>query len=66
LNAAYSLSCVLRRKKSVAAVLPPPRMPRTSSSVISRIASPKMLEACGAAASAARFMLRMNSSTCFW
>jgi hypothetical protein len=41
-------------------------MPRASSSVISRIASPKIFAACGTAASAARFMLSTNSSTCRW
>lgn len=57
---------MVRRKNSVAALSPPERMPRTSSTLMARMASPKIFAAWGAAASAARFMLSTKSSTCFW
>ena len=57
-----SFASVLRRKKSVAEVWPPVRMPRASSSVISFTAPTSRALASGTAASAARFIDRISSS----
>ena len=63
-NAVVSCGVVFARKKSVAAVSPPFRILRASSKLILPIASRKICLACGAALSAARFMLSTNSSIC--
>jgi hypothetical protein len=62
-NAVVSCGVVLDLKNSVAAVSPPFRILRASSKLILPIASRKICLACGAALSAARFMLSTNSST---
>jgi len=66
LNAAKSLSGQVRWKNLVAAVSPPVRIARRSSTLIARMASPKSFAASGTAASAARCMLGANSSSCMW
>ena len=62
-KAVASRSVVFRRKYSVAAVSLPFRIFSASRKLISRMASQKMALASGAARSAARFMLKTNSST---
>ena len=59
-----SRASVFLRKKSVAEVCPPVRMPRASSSDISFTASTSRVLASGTAASAARFIDSTSSSAC--
>jgi peroxiredoxin len=65
-NFSPSGSRVLRAKKSVTEVAPPRTMPSASSTLMSRAAFNSSCRACGTAASAARFMAVISSSTRFF